>query len=96
MSMTLEDIENSLPNGLHDAAMQRFTVDYGQRTLAMEVLVWVGGMKESGQERERYRRGLIEVSELIFLVMEPPDSKYPFRAKFTWVDQSSSIRGAKS
>jgi hypothetical protein len=77
--MTLEEIENSLPNRLHDAEMQRFTVDYEQRTLTMEVRVWVGSMEESSKERERYRRGLIEVSGLIFLVTEPPDSRYPFR-----------------
>ena len=35
--MTLEDIENAFPNGLHDAEMQRHIVDYGQRTLTAEV-----------------------------------------------------------
>ena len=31
------------------------------------------------ERREAYRSGQIEISGLIFFVMEPPDPKYPFR-----------------
>ena len=31
--MTLEDVENSLPNGLHDAELYRLQVDYPRGTL---------------------------------------------------------------
>jgi hypothetical protein len=29
--MTLEEIEDSLPNGLHDAQIKSLAMDYGQR-----------------------------------------------------------------
>jgi hypothetical protein len=35
-------------------------------------------MGESSEQRERYRRARIEITGLIFLVIEPPDPKYPF------------------
>ena len=76
--MTLEDIENSLPNGLHDTEMHRLVVDYKQRTLTAEVAVWVGDLDEPTETREKYRAGRIEIAGLIFLIMEPPDAKYPF------------------
>jgi hypothetical protein len=39
----------------------------------------VGSMNDSPERREAYKSGQIEISGLIFLVMEPPDAKYPFR-----------------
>jgi hypothetical protein len=76
--MTLEDLENTLPNGLHDAEIKRITVDYERRNLHIEVDIWVGAMADAPDAREEYRRGQIEISGLLFLVMEPPDPKYPF------------------
>ena len=76
--MTLEDIEKSLPNGLHDAELSRLVVDYEQRTLKTEIAVWVGDLEEPRERRERYRRALIEIAGLSFLIMEPPDARYPF------------------
>jgi hypothetical protein len=83
--MTLEEIENSLPNGLHDAQIKRLAVDYEQRTLTMEVAVWVGKLDGPKENWEEYRAGRIEITGLVFLIMEPPDVKYPFRnsAKLT-------------
>lgn len=76
--MTLEELENTLPNGLHDAEVKKLNVDYEQRNLAIDVDIWVGKMTDSPQKREAYRKGRIEISGLLFLVMEPPDPSYPF------------------
>ena len=76
--MTLEDIEKSLPNGLHDAELSRLVVDYEQRTLKAEIAVWVGDLDEPPEKRERYRKGRIEIEGLSFLIVEPPDARYPF------------------
>lgn len=77
--MTLEELENTLPNGLHDAEVKRVTIDYTQRSLVLETDVWVGEMADPPARREAYRRGRIEFSGLLFLVMEPPDPSYPFK-----------------
>jgi|SRR5579864_1564527 hypothetical protein len=76
--MTLEDIEKSLPNGLHDSQLHRLHVDYEHRKLQADVAVWVGELDEPSEKRERYRRARIEITGLIFLVIEPPDPRYPF------------------
>ena len=77
--MTLEELEHTLPNGLHDSEVRRVAVDYEKRKIVLDVAVWVGGMNDPQGRREAYKSGRIELSGLIFFVMEPPDAKYPFR-----------------
>jgi hypothetical protein len=83
--VTLEELENTLPNGLHDAEVQRVSVDYKQRKLVLDLVVWVGNMADPPERREAYKTGSVEISGLIFFVVEPPDAKSPFRdsAKLT-------------
>ena len=76
--MRFEEIEGSLPNGLHDAEIQRLVVDYAQRTLNADLAVWMGNMDDPPDRRETYRIARIEIEGLHFLIMEPPDPKYPF------------------
>jgi hypothetical protein len=76
--MTLEEIENSLPNSLHDAEVHRLVADYAKRTLMAELDVWVGNMDDPPDRRETYRTARIDIEGLHFLIMEPPDPKYPF------------------
>ncbi len=84
--MTLEELERTLPNGLHDAEIKCITVDYAQRRVTFELAVWVGSMDESPERREAYKDGRVEISGLLFLVMEPPDPKYPFRTDRLRID----------
>jgi hypothetical protein len=50
-TVTLEDLENTLPNGLHDAEVHKLSVDYVGRTLTLDLSVWVGG--DMGDPPER-------------------------------------------
>ncbi len=84
--MTLEELENTLPNGLHDAEVERIEVDYQRRRVALDLAVWVGNMDDPPERREAYKKGRIEISGLLFLVMEPPDSRYPFKASDLRID----------
>jgi hypothetical protein len=77
--MTLEEVEDTLPNGLHDAEVQRIVVDYAQHKLTLDLAVWVGEMDDPPEKREAYKIGQLEISGLIYLVMEAPDPKYPYR-----------------
>jgi hypothetical protein len=79
--MTLEELENTLPNGLHDAEVQRISVDYARHSLALELAIWVGSMDDPPERREAYKTGRLEISGLVFLVMEPPDARYPYRVE---------------
>jgi hypothetical protein len=76
--VTLEELENSLPNGLHDAEMQRVCIDYRQRTITIDMSVFVGDVDAPIEKREAYREGTLVISGLQFAVIEPPDARYPF------------------
>lgn len=76
--MTFQELEDSLPNGLHDAEVHSISVNYVQRVLTIDLAVWVGNMNQSPEVRETYREASIRLSGLYFFVAEAPDPKYPF------------------
>ena len=75
--MTFKEVAASLPNGLHDAGLQRFEMDYVHRTLRFDLLVWIGDMDDS-RRRELYRQARLTLDDVAFLVIEPPDITYPW------------------
>jgi hypothetical protein len=77
--MTLEELENTLPNGLHDAEVKAIAVDYETASVTLRVDIWVGSMDDPRDKREAYKSGHLEITGLIFLVMEPPDSGYAYK-----------------
>jgi hypothetical protein len=76
--MTFQEVAASLPNGFHDAELQRFEMDYMRRTLTFDVVVWIGRMDDT-QARELYRPARLSVDDVGFFVIEPPDARYPSR-----------------
>ena len=77
-SVTLEELENSLPNGFHDAEIQRICIDYQQRIMTIDMAVFVGDVDAPLEKREAYREGALVISGLQFATIEPPDARYPF------------------
>ena len=77
--MSLEELENTPPHGLHDAEVQRSAVDYEHRKVTFALAVWVGDMDDPPERREAYKSGRLEITGLISLVMEPPNARYAFR-----------------
>src|SRR3954462_9450798 len=86
LSMTLEELENTSPNGLHDAEVQSLSVNYKEGSLTFDLRVWVGRIWDSPERREEYKNGRLEISGLLFLIMEPPDPKYPFARPAVTID----------
>ena len=76
--MTLEELENTLPNGLRDSEIQSIVIDYIRRTITIKLCVWVGKSSDAPEMREAYREGLLLISGLQFLAMEAPCDDYPF------------------
>ena len=76
--MTLEEIENSLPNGLHDAEVRALLVDYERHNVTLQVSVWIGNMDDPPERREAYKEAKLEIREFSFVIMEPPDGEYPY------------------
>jgi hypothetical protein len=75
--MTFKEVAASLPNGFHDAELQRFEMDYVHRSLRFDLLVWIGDMDDS-RRRELYRQARLTLDDVAFLVIEPPDITYPW------------------
>ncbi len=76
--MTIEEIESTLPNGFHDAEVRLIMIDYVQRKATLELFVFVGSFDAPPARREAYKEGSLEISGLLFAVIEPPDPSYPF------------------
>jgi hypothetical protein len=75
--MTFEEVAASLTNGFHDAELQRFQMDYVERKLQCDLVLWIGGMDDS-RSREIYRPARLTLEDVAFLVIEPPDNSYPW------------------
>jgi len=75
--MPFKEVAASLPNGFHDAELQRFEMDYVHRSLQFDLVVWIGHMGDPGR-RELYRQARLTLDDVAFLVIEPPDVTYPW------------------
>ncbi len=66
--MTLEEIENSLPNGLHDAEISNLNIDYISREVKFELKIWTGELSSKNiEEREAYRKACLTLSNFFLL-----------------------------
>jgi hypothetical protein len=63
--MTLEELENALPNGLHDAGVNRINVDYES---TFDVEIWVGDMNDP------LNRGHLQSSQALMAKSQEPVS----------------------
>ena len=71
--MSIEEVEKSLPNGLHDAVMRKHVVDYESRTVEFDIDVWVGDLdSKHEEEREKYKSGKLKFEGVEYFVIEPP------------------------
>jgi hypothetical protein len=69
--MTLVEIENSLPNGFHDALLKKVSVDYLKREAVLEI-----GIDTSTPEMEECKHwtGRLTLTDLLFCAIDPPDT----------------------
>lgn len=82
--MTLAELEATLPNGLHDSECAELRIDFAARTARMSLSVWVG----EDDEPEARRSGVLELTGLQFLSIDPPENGYPFNsAKPLWLSE---------
>ena len=90
--MTLEELAASLPNGFHDAYIKGISIDYVSGTASFDLELWVGDdSAERKEEREVYRDARVTLSDLLFCVIEPPDSRYPYYDKKNIVGRRRSM-----
>jgi|SRR5882724_1988609 len=76
--MTLEELEDTLPNGLHDSEVESVFIDYLRRTATIQMAVFVGEVDAPIDKREAYRNASLLIAGLSFASIEPPHANYPF------------------
>jgi hypothetical protein len=87
-SMTLEEIEQSLPNGFHDARITDITLDYPKRECKFGLEILFSEPHE--KDLETYRAATLTLSRFLYCVIEAPDENYPFADEKTlWIDAGS-------
>lgn len=64
--MTLSELDNTLPNGLHDAYLLGLTVSFADRTASLFFKLLVGETDEAA----RYERAEIRLTGLVAFVVE--------------------------
>lgn len=75
--MQLLEIEQLLPNGLHDARITKIEIDYAAMQARFALKVWTGS-SDCASEIETYRNALILANGLHYLLIEPPSPDSPF------------------
>jgi hypothetical protein len=73
--MTLEELAETLPNGLHDARIKSLTHDYQEATVKLEVEILVGMPDDPPPDRFRYRQGNILFRQVLFCAIETPENE---------------------
>lgn len=72
-----DKIELSLPNGFHDAELQKLEIDYVTMEAQVTLDIWIGQMNDS-ELRESYRKAVLILSGLKFWINDAPSSDYPY------------------
>ena len=68
--MTLAQIDETLPNGFHDAEIERLDWNFQTNSAVLDIDFWVAIEEE---DREKRRRGRIELQGIIFLSVGLPE-----------------------
>jgi hypothetical protein len=72
--MTIEELEDKLPNGFHDSFLVRFDVDLAAATCMMEL-----DIDDDDPEPEVFRRMQLWVKGLSIIIVEPPAAQGPLK-----------------
>lgn len=76
--MHLQELEEGLPNGLHDSRLRTFSSDPSAERAEFILDVWLGDLGSGvPAERERYRPARLELLGLSYLIVDAPDPRYP-------------------
>lgn len=70
---SLEDIENALPGGFHDAHVRSCQLDFAARSVSFELDLSVGNPDSTdSEERNRYRTAILKLEGLVAFTVDPP------------------------
>ena len=85
--MTLQELDDSLPNGFHDAYFRSIAIDYERRTVTITSSILVGLPDEAPGMRDRMRDAVVVIEGLEFVSIEPPAERNDYKpGRPLWVD----------
>jgi hypothetical protein len=76
--MTLDELDQTLPNGFHDAEIFSFHVDWAEGIATFDLTLLVGWPDDPKPERSAYQKATLVVRGLCLFSIDPPDFRYPF------------------
>ena len=64
---------------LHDAEIERVTLDYATRQAVFDCSLYVGDPDSDGEAREAQSTGRLVFTDFLYCVIEPPDTAYLYQ-----------------
>ncbi|MGE5343396.1 MAG: hypothetical protein ACM3SY_18155 [Candidatus Omnitrophota bacterium] len=83
--MTIQEIEEKLPNGFHDAEIEDINLNFVNKLARIDLNIWIGDIKDP----EKYQKARLYFTDFLFLSIEPPYEKTYFLNTLT-VDLESN------
>ncbi len=77
--MNIFQLDQTLPNGFHDAVLSELTISWVARIARLKLEVWVGDMAGPATLRESYRPAELILCGVEYFLIDPPDPAYPYR-----------------
>ncbi|MCU1285817.1 MAG: hypothetical protein JWO13_2167 [Acidobacteriales bacterium] len=77
--MTIDEVEDTLPNGFHDAELHSIQIDYGAKIAKFVITADMTAPDEAVEVNDR--KVELIVSGLIFISIDAPDPSYPYTEK---------------
>jgi hypothetical protein len=74
--MTFEELDERFPNGFDDAQISSLAVDYGNRSVTLQLNL--RGNLPDAPDADEYRRAVLTASGFYYFSMEPPDADHLF------------------
>src|SRR5579871_3010644 len=84
--MTLEQLDNSLPNGFHDSYIDRMSIDYIERKAVWDVQILVGLPDDGPDTRDAYRTARMSFAGVQYICFEPPCPNYGYSTDSVEID----------
>jgi hypothetical protein len=86
-STNLNDIENSLPNGFHDALLEGVSIDFVSKKAKLDLKMSIGNPDaETREGREAYKKAELHFHDLLYFVIDPPENLEFFNGKDLRID----------
>jgi hypothetical protein len=76
--MTLDELDQKLPNGFHDAQIFSIEIDYAAGAAKFSLGLLVGWPEDPEPERERYQKAELFLTGQCFCSIDPPFPTYSF------------------